>query len=73
MNSIKIKMVTTQLFIMFSIITVSCKKQYNCVCSTPLKETSSSIKETKKKAREKCKEIESGLKNTDGSFQCVLQ
>lgn len=54
-------------------IIVSCKKEYNCVCSTPLKETSSSIKETKKKAKEKCKDIESELKKTDGSFQCVLQ
>ena len=68
-----IKKTMQVLFILFFFITASCKKEYNCVCSTPLKETSSSIKETKKQAKERCKEIENELKNTDGSFQCVLQ
>ncbi|MBK9284737.1 MAG: hypothetical protein IPM51_10530 [Sphingobacteriaceae bacterium] len=71
MKLIKIK-IQVLLMVSFFIIT-SCKKEYNCVCSTPLKETSTSIKETKKKAKEKCKEIESELKNTDVSFQCVIQ
>lgn len=74
LNKMKLIKKTMQvLFILFFFITASCKKEYNCVCSTPLKETSSSIKETKKQAKERCKEIENELKNTDGSFQCVLQ
>lgn len=70
----KLIKITIQVLLMITFfIIASCKKEYNCVCSTPLKETSSSIKETKKKAKEKCKEIESELKNTDVSFQCVIQ
>jgi hypothetical protein len=70
----KLIKITIQVLLIISFfIVASCKKEYNCVCSTPLKETSSSIKETKKKAKEKCKEIESELKNTDVSFQCVIQ
>lgn len=70
----KLIKITIQVLLMITFfIIASCKKEYNCVCSTPLKETSSSIKETKKKAKEKCKDIESELKNTDGSFHCVIQ
>jgi hypothetical protein len=63
----------TPYIIAISLITVSCKRHYNCVCSTPLKETSNSIRETKKKADKKCVDIENELKAIDNHFKCVLQ
>ncbi|MFN7910406.1 MAG: hypothetical protein ACK5QC_01200 [Bacteroidota bacterium] len=71
MKSIKSKIIIT--YISFSLLNVSCKKNYNCICSTASSEGATIINDKKKNAKEKCSDMENELKATQASFTCVLQ
>jgi hypothetical protein len=60
-------------FISVSLLIISCKNNYNCVCSTTLSESAIIINDTKQKAKEKCNDKENELKATDATFKCVLK
>lgn len=56
-----------------SVILISCKKNYNCICSTPYIDSGGfTIHDTKNKAKAKCKDAETINKATNPDYVCTI-
>ncbi|HSH65234.1 MAG TPA: hypothetical protein VLB84_05410 [Bacteroidia bacterium] len=51
----------------------SCKKDYTCVCKYAGLESSSTIKNTKKKAKDACSALEDNYKNYGADVSCEIK
>lgn len=59
---------------LLTLLTVtSCKKNYDCVCSTATLESAQTINDTKKKATNKCADIEKNFQTQYPDMRCNLQ
>ncbi len=61
------------IFAFIIIFFYGCKKDYNCLCSTPLVESASVIHATKKDAEKACKQNEANFKPQYPDMTCVIE